>query len=515
MKNNLTKFAAMAFTALTVMATMNACKDEQAVEPAATPNNEVSVIKHIGPVGATECTVTYLTGADLTWFSTFDPAGVQIGKTILLHGDVRVGAGKTLTISKHTLIKGEKASKGTLTIERGAKISAVGTFDEPIVFTSDQNAGSRAARDWGGILIMGEGISNKGVNQTPEGYPACVTKPTYGGTNNADNSGKMSFVRIEFAGVPVTTGDEKNSLSLYAVGSGTKIDHIQCSFGADDSFEWFGGAVNMSYLISYRGGDDDFDTDNGYSGQVQYGIAFRDPAVADNSTSNGFESDNDATGSGALPQTSAVFSNFTLVGPYDPNCTRVVVNTPGTAVFGDGLHLRRNTGIDVHNTIITGWPLRQTFLNSVTPPTNVLLSSNTAVRHAVSVPASLCFSEPVAPNNAWTANATNLCNDATVCTASEAAGTGMQKKSGLKNAAWDLSLVNPIYPSVQELQNHISTKNGVNATAFGSYFVANTTNGLVSDTTYFRGAQRFAGDNGWRTGKKWINYDPQNTVYPN
>ncbi len=506
MKNNLTKFAAMAFTALTVMATMNACKDDQAVEPTATPNNETSVIRYIGPVGATECTTTYLTGANLNWFAT---------KTVILRGDIRVGAGQTLTIAKGTIIKGEKASKAGLTIEQGGKINAVGTFDEPIVFTSDQPVGARAPKDWAGITILGKGISNKGINFTPEGYPACVTAPLFGGTNNADNSGKMSFVRIEFAGIPLVANNEKNSLTLYAVGSGTKIDHIQCSYGGDDSFEWFGGAVNMSYLISYRGQDDDFDVDFGYVGQVQYGIAFRDPATADNSTSNGFEADNDGTGSGALPQTAGVFSNFTLVGPYDPNGTRTVVNTPGTAVFGDGLHLRRNTGIDVHNTIITGWPLRQTFINSTTPPTNVLLSYITSVRHAVSTPASLCFSEPIAPNNAWTAGVQNLCNDATILTASEAAGTGMQKRSGLRNAAWDLSLTNTLYPSVQPLAGHPVTKNGTNATAFGSYFTVNSTSGLPTDTTYFRGAQRFAGDNGWRTGKKWINFNPQNEPYPN
>lgn len=496
MKNNLKKFGAMALTAVTLMASMNSCDTEQAIAPS-TPTNEVSAIKHVGPIGATDCTVTNIT-INTTWFA---------GNTFILHGDIRVNNGATLTIAAGVIVKGEKASKGTLTIERGAKISAVGTFDNPIVFTSDQAAGARAARDWGGIIILGDGITNKGINQLPEGYPLCVTKPLYGGTNNADNSGKLAFARIEFAGVPVTTGDEKNSLSLYAVGSGTKIDHIMVSYAGDDSFEMFGGAVNMTHLLSYRGGDDDFDTDNGYVGKVQYGIAFRDPAVADNSTSNGFESDNNAAGDGALPQTAATFSNFTLIGPYDPACTRTVVNTPGVALFGDGLHLRRNTGIDVHNAIITGWPLRQVFLNSTTPPTNVLLSNITAVKPA-NVAASLCFTEPVAPNNAWTANASNFCNDATVCTAVATNGSGMIKRASLTAAAWNLSA-----PSAQPAQNSPVTKNGVNANTIDSWFGVNSTLGLAGDTTYFRGALRFAGDNGWRINKLWINYDPQNAVY--
>lgn len=488
----------MACTVGVIMASMNACNDPGAeiTDDSAVISNELSVPKNVGPVNATECTVTNIT-TNTTWFKN---------NVYTLYGDIRVNNGATLTIAAGTVIKGDKNSKGTLTIERGAKINAVGTYDLPIVFTSSQPVGARAPRDWGGIIILGDGITNKGVNQIPEGYPACVVKPLYGGANNADNSGKLTYVRIEFAGIPVTTGDEKNSLSLYGVGSGTTINHIQCSFGADDSFEWFGGAVNAKYLLSYKGGDDDFDTDNGYAGAVQFGIAYRDPSLADNSTSNGFESDNDATGSGALPQTSAKFSNFTLIGPYDPECVRTVVNTPGVALFGDGLHLRRNTSIDVHNSIITGWPLRQVFINSTTPPTNVLLSYITSVK-PFSVPASLCFSEPIAPNNAWTAGVSNLCNDATVCTASATAGGGMIKKSGLTAAAWNLSA-----PSVQPAGGSLVTKNGTNAVLIDPSFTLNTTLN-ASDTTYFRGARRYSNDNGWKLNKAWINYDPQNTVY--
>ncbi|MCK7524384.1 MAG: hypothetical protein MZV64_45515 [Ignavibacteriales bacterium] len=77
------------------------------------------------------------------------------------------------------------------------------------------------------------------------------------------------------------------------VGRGTTLENIQVSFCGDDSFEWFGGNVNAKYLVSYRAWDDDFDTDFGYSGKLQFLLGIRDPEVADQSTSNGFESDND------------------------------------------------------------------------------------------------------------------------------------------------------------------------------------------------------------------------------
>lgn len=101
-------------------------------------------------------------------------------------------------------------------------------------------------------------------------------------------------------------------LTLGSVGAGTQIDHVQVSYTNDDSFEWFGGNVDCRYLVAFNGWHDEFDTDNGYSGRVQYALSIRDPRIADTSQSNGFESDNDADGSLTEPFTSAVFSNVTF-----------------------------------------------------------------------------------------------------------------------------------------------------------------------------------------------------------
>ena len=96
-----------------------------------------------------------------------------------------------------------------------------------------------------------------------------------------------------------------------AVGNGTTIDYVQVSYSNDDSFEWFGGTVDCKHLVAQNGLDDDFDTDNGYSGRVQFGLSMKDPVAADVSTSECFESDNNSSGSAASPFTSAIFSNFT------------------------------------------------------------------------------------------------------------------------------------------------------------------------------------------------------------
>ena len=211
--------------------------------------------------------------------------------TYYLKGWIYIADGSELTIEAGSVIKGDKATKAALIAERGGKLIAKGTASAPIVFTSAQPKGQRKPGDWGGVILCGKAQNNQTEMQI-EGGP----RTKHGGNDNADNSGALSFVRIEFAGYPFQKDQEINGLTLGSVGSGTQLDHIQVSYSNDDSFEWFGGSVNAKYLIAYKGWDDDFDTDNGFSGTVQFGLGIRDSKIADQSQSNGSESDNNASG---------------------------------------------------------------------------------------------------------------------------------------------------------------------------------------------------------------------------
>ncbi len=273
------------------------------------------------------------------------------GKTYLLDGFVRVKSGATLTIPAGTKIYGKSSSQGTLIIQPGGKIDAQGTVSNPIVFTSEfAKPGSTQEPqrgDWGGIIILGKAPINV------PGGTAAIEGPgdTYGGTDAQDNSGIMKYVRIEYPGIAFSPNNEINGLTFGGVGSGTTIDYIQVSYSNDDSFEWFGGTVNCKHLIAYRGWDDDFDTDFGYEGKLQFLVAIRDPQVADaQSGSNGFESDNDGSGSTNAPRTSPIWWNVTLVGPQVT--TDAVYNTD----FKRGMHLRRSSQNKIHNALIMGWP---------------------------------------------------------------------------------------------------------------------------------------------------------------
>lgn len=204
--------------------------------------------------------------------------------TYTLKGWVYIADGAELTIEPGTVIKGDKTTKAALITERGGRLIAKGTAEEPIVFTSAQPKGMRRPGDWGGVILCGKAENNQQEMQI-EGGP----RTRHGGSDNADNSGILSYVRIEFAGYPFATDKEINGLTLGSIGSGTQVDHIQVSYSNDDSFEWFGGTVSAKYLVAYKGWDDDFDTDNGFSGNVQFGLAIRDSRIADVSQSNGFE----------------------------------------------------------------------------------------------------------------------------------------------------------------------------------------------------------------------------------
>jgi hypothetical protein len=266
-------------------------------------------------------------------------------KVWILNGYVYISNNATLTIQAGTKIISDVTNKGALLIERGSKINAVGTASNPIVFTSGKAAGSRAPGDWGGIAICGRAKTNRSSTPVIEGG---LDRP-YGGTDDLDNSGTMSYVRIEYAGVAAFPNSEINGLTLCAVGSGTKIEYIQTAYANDDAYEFFGGTVSAKYLVAAYTADDDFDFDFGYTGKIQYAISLRDPAFVDGGDAgNGIESDNDNPPTTAAPYTRPVLSNLTLVGSNGAS------NQAANHNFGN--RWRRNSRFVIRNSIVMGYP---------------------------------------------------------------------------------------------------------------------------------------------------------------
>lgn len=268
-------------------------------------------------------------------------------KIYLLKGNVFVTNNATLTIQPGTIIKGDKATKGALIVTRGAKLMAVGTADKPIVFTSNIAAGGRAQGDWAGLIILGRAKNNLGTSVAIEGISDATDKAKHGGDNDADNSGTLKYVRVEYAGIAIGPDNEVNGITFGSVGSGTVVEYVQVYRSGDDAFEWFGGSVNAKYLLAIATWDDDFDSDNGYSGKVQFALAQRLANTADVSGSNGFETDNNSNGAATAPRTSATFSNVTILGPVNQGSVN--------ANYQHGMQIRRGSAISVFNSVVAGY----------------------------------------------------------------------------------------------------------------------------------------------------------------
>ena len=250
-----------------------------------------------------------------------------------------VNDGATLTIEPCTVIKGSKSPLGTLIVSRGGKIMADGTADEPILFTSALPTGARNAGDWGGVILLGRAPNFKGSDVTIEGL-ADAPENQYGGTDAADSSGSMTYVRIEYSGFELSADNEINGLTLGSVGSGTQLSYVMVSNTLDDGFEWFGGGMTAHHLVVNNAGDDMFDVDQGFQGDLQF--LFGRQVTPLTSNPNGFECD--SSNAGDMPTTTVNISNVTLCG----------LGTAGANETYGGV-LRENLEGTYMNMIITGF----------------------------------------------------------------------------------------------------------------------------------------------------------------
>lgn len=289
------------------------------------------------------------TGTDCILTGTLtEPKTLTADRRWFLRGTVFIGNGTDetiLTIDPGTTIIGEAATTGTLVVRRGSKIIADGTREQPIVFTSEQPAGSRAAGDWGGVILNGYApINSCVVSETPpcEGFGEGGTG-FYGGSEPNDDSGIMRYVRIEFAGRLYSPENELNGLALQGVGAGTVLDYIQIHQNQDDGIEFFGGTVDAKHILVTAAGDDSIDWTYGWRGRLQYAVVQQWPDVGDNGIEADNNGDDDGTLRNAAPRSFPTLANVTLVG------------SPQSEKSDYGMLLREGTGAKIHNSVVVGF----------------------------------------------------------------------------------------------------------------------------------------------------------------
>lgn len=297
---------------------------------------------------------TYVLDSDIT-----ENVTLETGKTYTLNGGVHVKSGATLTIQPGvTIVAQHDETVDYILIEQGAKIDAQGTAAQPIVMTSEK----KEAGAWGGLHICGYAHTNNGSGKSEIG------NAPYGGNNDADNSGTLKYIRLEYTGYAFDEEHEANGVSFYGVGNGTTVEHLQAYQGSDDGFEFFGGSVNVKYMVVTSCSDDSFDWTEGWNGRGQFLVAYQEAKET-----LGFdcdclmECDNNGKNFAATPVACPTLANLTLIGNGGEK---------------QGVRLRAGTQVKMYNALISG---KGKCLTTETTETEKALVDGTSVLNYVTL----------------------------------------------------------------------------------------------------------------------------------
>ncbi len=292
-------------------------------------------------------TIPFISGVHIFEDSLF--VGKNVDGTNASETVPQDGAGPTLTIRAGNRLAWTRQDDYLL-VNRGSRIVAEGTATTPITLTGfkdavSRNAGRLETQLWGGLVINGNGITNK-CSDTQRTNRTCHVlgegKPSnYGGNNNAESSGRLQFVVIKHPGFEVAPGDELNGLTLNAVGSGTVIENVEVYSTYDDGVEFFGGAVNVNKLVALYVGDDSIDWADGWVGTVDRALIIQ----AENNGDRCIEADNQEANHAATPASSGTVKRMT--------CITSGAKVP-IAVHGDsmGVEMRRGTRFKLEDSIL-------------------------------------------------------------------------------------------------------------------------------------------------------------------
>ncbi len=226
---------------------------------------------------------------------------LDASKEYQLTGKLIIANGAKLIIPAGTKIIGTGGTSAYIAVAQGGKIEVNGTAEKPVVMTGKE----ATPGSWGGLVICGKAPINKGATATSE-----VADLTYGGTDAADNSGSIRYLRIENSGAIFSSEKEFNGLSLFGVGNGTTIEYVQLHNGSDDGIEFFGGTVNTKYIVSSNNEDDQFDWTEGWNGTNEFWYSKQ----RSDSGNRGVEADNNANNHLATPISAPTLKNVTLIG---------------------------------------------------------------------------------------------------------------------------------------------------------------------------------------------------------
>ncbi|AOW21012.1 multidrug transporter [Urechidicola croceus] len=279
-------------------------------------------------------------GQDINLSGTYvDDLTLDPNNNYTINGPMIMASGTTLTIPACMTIEALAAGSDVyLAIAQGAKIVANGTADCPIVFTS--NASAPAAGDWGGLILLGKAPINSVTGGTATATSEIGGLP-YGGDIEADDSGSLSYVRVQYSGGKADGQSENNGFSFYGVGSGTTVNHVQMFEGLDDGFEFFGGTVNVDFLSAVNAQDDSIDWTEGYSGTITNAYVKHGAEHDKGIEADGYNTD--------------IGNNSNPLFWSAPTVENLTIEGLGSATGNEAIRLRAGTRITIINAVVEGF----------------------------------------------------------------------------------------------------------------------------------------------------------------
>jgi len=317
-----------------------------------------------------------LSGTTTNWYNTSNLTVVT----------TNIAAARTLKLGASVVTN----AQGTYTVTGGTLTADARNYQT----VTASNSAWRYDGLWGGIVLAGNATVDRGYGANVNANTTAITVPTidpttgvisgtqagvqliegmagfsaysWGGgdtVNPPDDSGILRFISNRYGGYVIALDSELNSYSIYGVGRGTVLEFLESWNNADDDFEFWGGDVSLRYALALFGGDDGFDTDQGYLGTVQYLVQVQNNAnfdstgsnVSGRSTSNYgdslTENDGPESGNTSFPLSTYILSNATLIGRGYASAGSYN-NTDMLA----GPNFRDNGGARWHNSIIMDNP---------------------------------------------------------------------------------------------------------------------------------------------------------------
>jgi|GEM_PF-2536347 len=252
----------------------------------------------------------------------------------------------TLTIEKGAMLRSKAGS--SLVITRGSKIMAEGTATQPIIMWSNNDDDLNDRGEWGGLVLQGYAYNN-GCDDAPGTAAYCNiagegATGNFGGYDNADSSGSLKYVIVAEAGNEISAGNELNGISFQGVGYGTTVDYIQVHQNDDDGVEFFGGAVDVKHFVLTANKDDDVDWDEGYVGNLQYGVIVK--TTSKDNSRHAFELDTAGDNAeSAYQESNPTVANVTAMS---------LLSDAEMSAAGDGIHLKKGSEGRFFNVALLG-----------------------------------------------------------------------------------------------------------------------------------------------------------------